>query len=220
MESRKIMVLCTLNQTKKTVETGAENLREFKEALDAANINYSGMTFYEGLTRTELKDDSSLLPQNVPYNGTTTNELVIMLTNPNKNISSGNARQDLYNAIKAAHLEDTIKRQTGKNYTMVSNDKLKEVIDSCVAKKSSAPVKSTKVEDTKCEGTHCTDCENLKKAFYCLLEMLEYNDVLTDDDISTLKGKLYKDEEEPKEEPKEDSPYSDDELESMFGFVK
>ena len=89
METRKITVVSTREQKRSTIMSAATTLGELKADLNNAGINYSDMTFYEGLTKTELVNDESLLPTNVPYKGQITNELVFMLTNMNKKIKSG-----------------------------------------------------------------------------------------------------------------------------------
>ena len=89
MEERKITVVSTATQSKKVISTNAETLRDLKTALDEANIKYDNMSFLEGISRTELISDESQLPSNVMYKGEPTNNLVIILTNAKKNISSG-----------------------------------------------------------------------------------------------------------------------------------
>lgn len=89
MESRKITIVETKNQRKSTIMSSASTLAELKSDLRANGIDYSGMTFFEGTSKVELKNDASVLPHDVPYKGTITNELVFMLTNTNKKIRSG-----------------------------------------------------------------------------------------------------------------------------------
>ena len=89
MEIRKITVVSTKNQTKKVIMSSATTLAELKADLRLNDIDYEGMTFFEGTSKIELIDDNSILPHDVPYKGTITNELVFMLTNTNKKIKSG-----------------------------------------------------------------------------------------------------------------------------------
>ena len=64
------------------------------------------MVFYEGVSKTELINNNSVLPSNIPYRGQTTNELVFMLTNPNKKIKSGAMnRKEIYALIKKHNLQ-------------------------------------------------------------------------------------------------------------------
>ena len=100
-----------------------------------AGINYDNMTFYEGRTRTELKDDASVLPTNVPVAAkgttpaTTTNDLVFMLTTANKKIRSGAGdRPAAYAKIKQLGLQDACKAKYGKNFTQCSTSDLEALI--------------------------------------------------------------------------------------------
>lgn len=130
MESRKIRVANTQTQRRYEVMTDATTLAELKAAFDAECIPYSGMTFTEGITKTELLRDDSVLPTNVMYKGQPTNELVILLTNTKKNISSGAMdRKEAFRLIKEMGLQDTILEGEGKNYTLVKTDILEEYIN-------------------------------------------------------------------------------------------
>lgn len=104
----------------------AETLGALKADMRRAGINYDGMTFYEGRTRTELKDDASVLPVNVPVPAkgtnpaTTTNDLVFMLTTANKKIKSGALspeRKNVLEEIKAKGLGAAVTAKFGKNAT-------------------------------------------------------------------------------------------------------
>ena len=132
METRIITVVTTQNQNKYVVNTDATTLRELKAALSSQNIPFEGMTFYEGLSHTELLTDDSVLPHDVPYKGQVTNELVFMLTTPNKKIKSGaipEARQALYDAVKALGLESAIITIYGRNFTQCKNSELLDAIE-------------------------------------------------------------------------------------------
>ena len=97
MEARKITIVSTKRQEKSVIMSDATTLEELKRDLDKANIDYEGMVFYEGVSKTELINNNSVLPSNIPYRGQTTNELVFMLTNPNKKIKSGAMnRKEIY----------------------------------------------------------------------------------------------------------------------------
>ena len=86
METRKITIVSTKTQKKSVIMSAATTLAELKSDLTQNGIDYDGMTFYEGVSKVELKNDTSVLPHDVPYKGQTTNELVFMLTNTNKTI--------------------------------------------------------------------------------------------------------------------------------------
>lgn len=125
MENREILVANTRTQRRDKVVTDATTLGELKSALTSAGIDFSGMTFTEGISKTQLLDDATQLPQNVMYKGNPTNNLVILLTNTKKNIASGAMnRQEAYAAIKANSLQEEVKRVFGRNFTQVPTEAL------------------------------------------------------------------------------------------------
>ena len=89
MENRKIIIVDSSSNQKVVVNTDAETFGELKRAARNAGINYEGKDWLEGITKTSPVGDDSLLPTNVNYKGTVTNNLVYMLTNTNKRIRSG-----------------------------------------------------------------------------------------------------------------------------------
>lgn len=126
MEARKILFVLSNSSNQKSIMSGAETLGALKVDMRRAGINYDGMTFYEGRTRTELKDDTSILPVNVPVPAkgtnpaTTTNDLVFMLTTANKKIKSGALspeRKNTLEEIKAKGLGAAVTAKFGKNAT-------------------------------------------------------------------------------------------------------
>lgn len=131
MEARKITVVSTRTSTTKTIMSRAETLRQLKEDLDREGISYEDLTFYEGLTKTELRTDDSILPTNVPYEGTTTNELVFMLTNTNKKIRSGAEINNRFDAGKYFRENpeaavDFKQKHDGKNWTNCTTEEILE----------------------------------------------------------------------------------------------
>lgn len=125
MENREILVANTRTQRRDKVVTDATTLGELKSALTSAGIDFSGMTFTEGISKTQLLDDATQLPQNVMYKGNPTNNLVILLTNTKKNIASGAmSRQEAYSAIKANSLQEEVKRVFKRNFTQVPTEAL------------------------------------------------------------------------------------------------
>lgn len=218
MEARKITVVSTQTQRKSVITTGAETLAELKSALDEAGINYDGMTFYEGTSRTELKDNASVLPKDVPYKGTTTNELVFMLTNTNKKIKSGNmSRAEAYAAIKANNLQDAVKSKFGKNFTQCSTEDLIGMLAKSVETKPAAK-KETKAE-TKAEKPVEVVDKVARKAISELVDALYSNDSLDSEDADNIRYILgnagYKEDEDSKDA----SSYSDDDIDNMFDFL-
>lgn len=138
-ETFKVSVVNTRTQSRTDLESNAVTLAELKRDLSNAGIDYSGMTFMEGSTKVELKDDSSILPTNVPVkrNGTatgeTTNDLVFFLTTPNKNIKSGAmSRAQAYEYMKEnPEVAAAFKSEhDGKNYTNATTVVIVEFIES------------------------------------------------------------------------------------------
>lgn len=126
MEARKILFVLSNSSNQKSIMSEAETLGALKADMRRAGINYDGMTFYEGRTRTELKDNASVLPVNVPVPAkgtnpaTTTNDLVFMLTTANKKIKSGALspeRKNTLEEIKAKGLGAAVTAKFGKNAT-------------------------------------------------------------------------------------------------------
>lgn len=135
MEARKILFVMNNSSSQKSIMSEAETLGALKADMRRAGINYDNMTFYEGRTRTELKDDASVLPTNVPVAAkgttpaTTTNDLVFMLTTANKKIRSGAGdRPSAYAKIKQLGLQDACKAKYGKNFTQCSTYDLEALI--------------------------------------------------------------------------------------------
>lgn len=200
MEARNITIVTTQNQAKYVVNTDATTLAELKAALRAQGIAYEGMTFYEGLSHTELLTDEAQLPKDVMYKGEPTNELVFMLTLPNKKIRSGaalpEARQALYDAIVELGLQQTVIDRYGKNFTQCKNSELMVVIEEAQAE--NAPVRDDKVAE----------------ALKVLVEVLEDDATITSEDAAKVLSVLIGEEVAPK------SPYSNEEIDAMFNFVK
>ena len=233
MEARKITVVQTKNQKKSVIMSAATTLAELKSDLRANGIDYDGMTFFEGTSKVELKNDASVLPHDVPYKGTVTNELVFMLTNTNKKIRSGAvamSRTEAYSAIKSMGLQDACVKKFGKNFTMCKTADLIALVQSNSAAKPApaAPKAEAKKEETPVNtpvspasnGGECVDAV-ARAAISKLVEILEDNGTIEDYEkeevIDILGGKVAV-SDAPSEEykPKSASPYSDDEIDDMF----
>lgn len=231
MEARKITVVSTRNQKKSVIMSAATTLAELKADLRQNGIDYEGMTFYEGTSKVELKDDNSVLPHDVPYKGQTTNELVFMLTNTNKKIRSGAAmsRADAYAAIKAKGLQGECVKRFGKNFTMCKTTDLITLIYEKAASKPvpAAPAKGKKVAEAKEEKAKECTCTNegvdtkARAALSRLVTILADNCTLEDweageiKDILSVKGATSEDYK-----PSSASSYSDDEIDRMFDFAR
>ena len=233
MEARKITVVQTKNQKKSVIMSAATTLAELKSDLRANGIDYDGMTFFEGTSKVELKNDASVLPHDVPYKGIVTNELVFMLTNTNKKIRSGAvamSRTEAYSAIKSMGLQDACVKKFGKNFTMCKTADLIALVQSNSAAKPApaAPKAEAKKEETPVNtpvapasnGGECVDAV-ARAAISKLVEILEENGTIEDYEkeevldilggevaVTTATSEEYK--------PKSASPYSDDEIDDMF----
>lgn len=230
METRKITIVQTKNQKKSVIMSAATTLAELKSDLRANGIDYDGMTFFEGTSKVELKNDASVLPHDVPYKGTITNELVFMLTNTNKKIRSGAtnmSRMEAYNAIKSMGLQDACVKKFGKNFTMCKTADLIALVQSnnSAAKPAPATPKAetkvvAKVEAPASNGDKYVDTE-ARAAISKLVVILENNGTIEEDEkdevLGILRGKVAVNAESSEEyKPKSASPYSDDEIDDMF----
>lgn len=231
MEARKITVIQTKNQKKSVIMSSATTLAELKSDLRDNGIDYDGMTFFEGTSKVELINDNSVLPHDVPYKGTVTNELVFMLTNTNKKIRSGAmSRAEAYEAIRSNGLQAACVAKYGKNFTQCSTAALIELVESNTAKKSTAAPKaqSKKTEKTSKEETpsttqcQCGDCVDsvARAAISKLVDILEDNGTIEyyekEEIVNILGGKVVVASTTKDCKPKSASPYSDDELDEMF----
>lgn len=242
MQSRKITIVQTKNQRKSVIMSAATTLAELKSDLRANNIDYNGMTFFEGTSKVELKNDASVLPHDVPYKGTITNELVFMLTNTNKKIRSGAtnmSRMEAYNAIKSMGLQDACVKKFGKNFTMCKTADLIALVQSNNASKST-PKTETKAETKKEKkveapvntpeisapvvpannGGECVDTV-ARAAISKLVEILEDNGTIEDyekEEVLDILGGEFAVSAAPSEEceSKLASSYSDADIDGMF----
>ena len=224
MEARKITVVSTRNQKKSIIMSAATTLAELKADLRQYGIDYDGMTFYEGTSKVELKDDASVLPHDVLYKGQTTNELVFMLTNTNKKIKSGTdmSRADAYATIKAKGLQGECMKRFGKNFTMCKTADLIALINEKSASKP-APTAPAKAEPKEQSGTTEYVDTKARAALSRLLTILEDNATLENDEVEEIEnilgGKVDATTSEDYK-PSSASPYSDDEIDRMFDFAK
>lgn len=160
---REILIANTKTQKRSKITTSATTLGELKTNLRAAGIDFSGMTFTEGISKTQLLSDDTQLPQNVMYKGQPTNNLVILLTNTKKNIASGVlSRKEAYNLIKQNSLENAVKIEFGRNFTQVPTLDLIKFIGANV-KKSEAP-KTEPTEQPKNEPKVSEQSEQLNQS--------------------------------------------------------
>lgn len=142
--SRKITVLVESTQRKVVLESNATTLGELKNELREMDVDFdSENVFKESRTKSILVSDGSVLPTNVPWKGSVTNELVFMITAPQKKIKSGVDRKEAYAKVKELGLQDKIQKGEGKNFTQCSTAILISYIEK--ASKKDAP-KAKKAE--------------------------------------------------------------------------
>ena len=219
MEIRKITVVETRNQKKTVIMSAATTLAELKTDLTRNGINYTDMSFFEGVSKVELKSDNAVLPYDIPYKGTTTNELVFMLTNTNKKIKSGvMSRTEAYEVIKNEKLQARCIDKYGKNFTVCKTSELIELIEenckneccmntACVDTACTKPVEVAPVEEVK-EFVDTNAREAIHKLVYILCE----NDYISCREANAVNSILSR--EVSTDETV--SPYSDEEIADMM----
>lgn len=152
--SRKVTVLVESTQSKVVFESNATTLGELKNELRERQVRYdSDCVFKEAASKTILASDESILPSNIPWKGQVTNDLVFMVTAPQKKIKSGAMdRKEAYARVKELGLQGKIQELEGKNFTQCSTAVLISHIENeekKVAKKTPkhtpAPVAKEKV---------------------------------------------------------------------------
>ena len=223
METRKVTIINSKTQSQKVIQDSkATTLGELKQEMRERGIDYTGMTFFEGHMRAELKDDAAPLPTNIPYKGQVVNDLTFMLTAPEKKVKSGAmSRAEAYAEIKKRGLQGACVDKFGKNFTQCSTADLISLIEknstkAAPAPKAKKPVKAAPAkaeEATVAPETPTTGC-NCSKALAILTEALYENETIEEETydavMATLKGGSYNAPEK----------MSKKEIDEMFGFVK
>lgn len=120
--SRKVTVLVESTQSKVVFESNATTLGELKNELRERQVRYdSDCVFKEAASKTILTSNESVLPSNIPWKGQVTNDLVFMVTAPQKKIRSGAMdRKEAYTRVKELGLQGKIQEHEGKNFTQCS----------------------------------------------------------------------------------------------------
>ena len=217
METRKITIISTKNHSTKVINSAATTLGELKTDLDNAGIGYTDCTFFEGLTKTELKNNDAILPHDVPYKGTITNNLVFMITNASKKIKSGVDRKYIIAEIKAKNLTEVVKNTYGKNYTNCKTEDLEKILSmNNTSTPKEAPAKKETVE-TKSNTSVPNDTEYITKTqlteiltfIFDKMDDVEYFSNINLDNCPYLRDNIVKKETS-------ESPYSSNELDDMF----
>lgn len=241
---RKVTVMSNKGANVVVIESNATTLGELKGELSAAGVSYDGMAIFEGVSRTTLMDDASILPSNLPYKGVVTNDLVILLSPKDKKITSGaSAREAAYAAVKANNLQSAVVARFGRNFTQVSTIDLVEFVATQTANKETkstakpeapkAPVAEAKQpENNQAIAPGATQelspLEAVMVGFAILVNDLYEEGIVGDSTIENINaaygGRFASIEvvtEAPVEEAtaKLESPYSHQELGNMFDFV-
>lgn len=204
---REILIANTKTQKRSKITTSATTLGELKTDLRAAGIDFSGMTFTEGISKTQLLSDDTQLPQNVIYKGQPTNNLVILLTNTKKNIASGVlSRKEAYASIKQHSLQDAVKTEFGRNFTQVPTLDLIKFIATNVKQqqtmKSDAPNEKNVVNEQESvvstEHTFTTDKSDVTTntlvvdSLYSHITTLTDMSILSISDLQKLERNIHK----------------------------
>ena len=227
METRKVTIINSKTQSQKVIQDSkATTLGELKQEMRERGIDYTGMTFFEGHMRAELKDDAAPLPTNIPYKGQVVNDLTFMLTAPEKKVKSGAmSRAEAYTEIKKKGLQGACVGKFGKNFTQCSTADLISLIEKNSTKAAPAPkaekpaeaaapaAPAKKEEASIAPETPATGC-NCSKAIAILAEALYDNDTIEEETydaiMATLKGGSYSAPEK----------MSKKEIDTMFDFVE
>lgn len=223
METRKVTIINSKTQSQSVIQDSkATTLGELKQEMRERGIDYTGMTFFEGHMRAELKDDAAPLPTNIPYKGQVVNDLTFMLTAPKKKVRSGAmSRAEAYAEIKKRGLQGACVDKFGKNFTQCSTADLISLIEKNSTKVASAPKAKKPVEAAPAKAeealvapeTPATGC-NCSKALAILTEALYEDETIEEETydavMATLKGGSYNAPEK----------MSKKEIDTMFDFVE
>lgn len=215
--TRTITVYNSSTQEKKVFENVEVNtLAEVKSILRENGINYDGMDFMEGVSQTKLLNDTSVLPHDIPYKGSTTNDLLIYMTLKDKKVRSGvdfksMDRRSLLGYIKDHGWVEEVNKAFNANYTRVSSASL---IDFCVKKEgtSGAPAAPAAQVETPAEGCPGEKAVNAIKTLTKALYEDGYIDTEVYDAVmEALEGKK---EETPAAE--KEAGFSQEEIDNMI----
>ena len=199
MAQEKLFTVVTANGVKKFKST-ANTVAELKADLRKNGISTENMAIQEGLTKMKFNSDNDYLPHDVPYKGTSTNNLVFRITQKEKHISSGagTPRAELYAKVKKLGLQDKIKAKFGKNFTQCKGSDLEAMIaeagGEAVAPKDNAkkadnkPVEKT-VEKPVEQSESFKSCgDPVKDAITVLTSKIVDSGILTPEDGAAVLG--------------------------------
>lgn len=222
METRKVTIINSRTQSQSVIEnSSAKTLGELKSELDERGIVYSGMSFFEGHLRAELKDDESPFPETIPYRGQEVRDLVFMLTSSQKNIKSGAmSRKEIYEEIKRRGLQEECKDRFGKNFTQCSTDDLLTLCDAgspngkTEQDKNPVPENVPTVTPAPVNTQAVVNC-GCRKAIERLLDILYGNDCIEGYDRDAVMEAF----EDSSNEGKSSDKMSRSDIDDMFNFL-
>lgn len=194
--SRKVTVLVESTQSKVVFESNATTLGELKNELRERQVRYdSDCVFKEAASKTILTSNESVLPSNIPWKGQVTNDLVFMVTAPQKKIRSGAMdRKEAYTRVKELGLQGKIQEHEGKNFTQCSTAILISYIENeekKAAKKTPkhtpAPIAKEKVVKADAYTMPASGKEMMSNLRY-LLDVMVSKGVLMQHDADNIWG--------------------------------
>lgn len=196
MAQEKLFTVVTANGVKKFKST-ANTVAELKADLRKNGISTENMAIQEGLTKMRFTSDSDYLPHDVPYKGTSTNNLVFRITQKEKHINSGAvkvSRAELYAKVKELNLQDKIKAKFDKNFTQCKGSDLEAMIAEASGNavvSDNKPMNSAKKSDNKPveESESFKSCgDPVKDAITVLTSKIVDSGILTPEDGATVLG--------------------------------
>lgn len=195
MAQEKLFTVVTANGVKKFKST-ANTVAELKADLRKNGISTENMAIQEGLTKMKFTSDSDYLPHDVPYKGTSTNNLVFRITQKEKHISSGagTPRAELYAKVKELNLQDKIKAKFGKNFTQCKGSDLEAMIaeasgSAATPKDNAKKADSKPVEKTVEQSESFKSCgDPVKDAITVLTSKIVDSGILTPEDGAAVLG--------------------------------
>lgn len=221
METRNVRIINNRAQNQTVIENStATTLGELKAEMRAHNIDYTGMTFYEGHMRVELKDDASILPTNIPYKGTVTNDLVFLLTAPEKKIKSGAmTRNELITEAKRLGFPGNPTQAKSAVLADFINGNTPKATEAAPATKKAAKKEEAKVEEAPVAPTEatCAACV-CKKAIEKLAKIMYENSDLCEEEYYEVL-ELLEGNSAVEESTNDSGKLSQKEINELFDFV-
>lgn len=215
--TRTITVYNSSTQEKKVFENvEVSTLAEVKSLLRENDISYDGMDFMEGVSQTKLLNDTSVLPHDIPYKGSTTNDLLIYMTLKDKKVRSGvdfksMDRRTLLGYIKDHGWVEEVNKVFNANYTRVSSASL---IDFCVKKEGATSMPGAPAAQAEtlegCPGEWAVNAiKTLTEALYedSYIGTETYEEVM-----EALEGK----KKEAPAAPEKEAGFSQEEIDNMI----